>query len=382
MKKLLRSTLCMLLAAAMLLGSTSALAAGETAQVTADGVNLREQANTDAEILAELAINTEVEVLAEEDGWYRVLYNEQVGYLRQDYVFLNTTGTRAAYVLEDGVKMRGAPTQDSYVVAELKGGQGVRVKQLIGEWYFVIAGEDTGYVHRTYLSISKGMTAAGNMLKTGMEGQEVKALQKELNRRGFLSADSVTGLYGAKTRAAVADFQKAAGLSSADGIAGPETLQAVYDSSNNIQKENATYNRVKGSVILLDWFEGGKEWLYKGSRFTVTDVRTGLSFRATRFGGWYHADSEPITAADTAIMKRIAGGKWSWDRRAIWITFNGKTVAASMHCMPHMANPTRSNNFDGHFCIHLEGSLVHENSKECPRHQAMVREAYRKGRAS
>ena len=61
---------------------------------------------------------------------------------------------------------------------------------------------------------------------------------------------------------------------------------------------------------------------------------------------------------------------------------NGKTVAASMHCMPHMANPTRSNNFDGHFCIHLEGSLVHENSKECPRHQAMVREAYRKGRAS
>ena len=144
MKKLLRSTLCMLLAAAMLLGSTSALAAGETAQVTADGVNLREQANTDAEILAELAINTEVEVLAEEDGWYRVLYNEQVGYLRQDYVFLNTTGTRAAYVLEDGVKMRGAPTQDSYVVAELKGGQGVRVKQLIGEWYFVIAGEEAG----------------------------------------------------------------------------------------------------------------------------------------------------------------------------------------------------------------------------------------------
>ena len=80
-------------------------------------------------------------------------------------------------------------------------------------------------------------------------------------------------------------------------------------------------------------------------------------------------------------MKRIAGGKWSWDRRAIWVTYNGKTVAASMHCMPHMANPTRSNNFDGHFCIHLYGSKVHENSKECPRHQACVKEAYRKGKA-
>ena len=382
MKRLFSRIGLLLLTAMMFFGGASALAAGEMGQVTADSVNLRQEANTESEILAELPLNTEVEVLAEEGGWYRVLYEGQVGYLRQDYVILNSTGTRAAYVLEDGVKMRGAPSQDSYVVAELKGGQGVRVKQLVGEWYFVITSENTGYVHRTYLTMSKGATAAGNMLKTGMEGQDVKKLQTELNRRGFLSRDGVTGLYGAKTRTAVAEFQEAAGLSSADGVAGPETLQALYDSSNNIQKENATYNRIKGSVVLLDWFEGGKEWLYKGSRFTITDVRTGLSFRATRFGGWYHADSEPLTASDTAIMKRIAGGKWSWDRRAIWVTLGGKTVAASMHCMPHMANPTKSNNFDGHFCIHLKGSLVHENSKECPRHQAMVREAYRKGKAS
>jgi len=48
--------------------------------------------------------------------------------------------------------------------------------------------------------------------------------------------------------------------------------------------------------------------------------------------------------------------------------------------MPHMANPTQSNGFDGHFCIHLYNSLVHENSKECPRHQSCVNEAYKAGR--
>ena len=78
-------------------------------------------------------------------------------------------------------------------------------------------------------------------------------------------------------------------------------------------------------------------------------------------------------------MKSLEG--FSWNRRPIWVTYNGKTVAASMHTMPHMANPTKSNGFDGHFCIHLLNSKVHANSKECPRHQACVQEAYRAGKA-
>ncbi len=170
------------------------------------------------------------------------------------------------------------------------------------------------------------------------------------------------------------------GFSSADGIAGTQTLKTLYDSANKLKKETANLTKLKGTVIMFDWFKGGNEWLHKGARFTVTDVKTGLSFRARRFGGWYHADVEPITSGDTAIMKRIAGGKWSWDRRPIWVTYAGKTVAASMHCMPHMSNPTRSNNFDGHFCIHLKNSKVHETSKPCPRHQACVQSAYRAGK--
>jgi uncharacterized protein YgiM (DUF1202 family) len=353
----------------------------EFGQITADAVKLREKADKDSAALAEIPINTEVEVLGEENGWYRVLYGDLVGYVRQDLISINSKGSRAAYVLEDGVKLRGGPSQTSYVVTELTGGQGVKIKQMVGEWYFVVANDYVGYVNRTYLMMTKSSTTAGNMLKTGMEGQEVKRLQTELNERGFLTRNDVTGVFGAKTRKAVEEFQKACDLPSADGVAGAETLNAIYDPTNKVQKENATFNRLKGTVVLLDWFKGGSDWLAKGSNFTITDVRTGLSFRARRFGGWYHADSEPVTAADTAVMKRIAGGKWSWNRRAIWVTIGGKTVAASMHCMPHMANPIKNNNFDGHFCVHLLNSKVHETGRPCPRHQAMVQAAYKAGRA-
>ena len=116
----------------------------------------------------------------------------------------------------------------------------------------------------------------------------------------------------------------------------------------------------------------------KGKIATVTDVRTGKQYKVRRFGGWWHADVEPLTAADTAIMKSIYNGTWSWDRRAIWVTVGGKTFAASQNGMPHLASPTQGNNFPGHFCIHFNDSKVHETGQECPRHQYCVDYAYNK----
>ena len=305
---------------------TGALAA-DTGIITADGVNLRESPDKESNAIGTLELGSEVEVLAVENGWYRIMLKSgTVGYIRQDYIFSNSSGSRGAYVLDTGSN-----------------------------------------------------TASGSMLRTGMEGEEVERLQKKLYDRGFMSKRDMSGVYDSATRKAVLEYQKKAGLSSADGIAGAETLNSVFDSTNKLTKENATFTKLKGSVVLLDWFKGGSDWLNKGAKFTVTDVRTGKSFRARRFGGWYHADSEPITKEDTAVMKSLEG--FSWNRRPIWVTYNGKTVAASMHTMPHMANPTKSNGFDGHFCIHLLNSKVHANSKACPRHQACVQEAYRAGKA-
>lgn len=133
---------------------------------------------------------------------------------------------------------------------------------------------------------------------------------------------------------------------------------------------------INGRVELLDWFNGGSEIFPRYTEATVIDVDTGLSFRVRRFGGQYHADSEPLTADDTAVMKQIVGGEWSWDRHAIWVKIEERYFAASMHGMPHMTSPTASNNFPGHFCIHFLHSKVHETGKECPRHQAMVVKAF------
>lgn len=384
MRRCLSWSLSLLLLFSLCLGAGRAAGAKERefGVITSADVNMRARPNTDSEVVTKFSLSDEVEVLEEKDGWYRVLFNDEVGYVRADYLFVNALGNRVAYVLEDGVKLRGGPSQSSYVVDKLVGGHGVKVKQMVGEWYFVSVDGNSGYVHKQYLMMTKSATGGASsqqMLKLGMQGQEVKRMQKELSRRGFLSSTEVTGSYGSKTRDAVAEFQKAAG-SGADGVAGPVTLKAIYDTSNGVKKNVTSRESVKGRVKLINWFDQGQKILYKGARFKIIDVRTGLTFNARRFGGWYHADSEPLTARDTDIFKRIAGGKWTWDRRAVWVVVGSTVMAASINCMPHLPSPTKANNFPGHFCVHLYKSKVHENSKECPRHQAMVQRAYSTGK--
>ena len=71
---------------------TGALAA-DTGIITADGVNLRESPDKESNAIGTLELGSEVEVLAVENGWYRIMLKSgTVGYIRQDYIFSNSSG--------------------------------------------------------------------------------------------------------------------------------------------------------------------------------------------------------------------------------------------------------------------------------------------------
>lgn len=131
----------------------------------------------------------------------------------------------------------------------------------------------------------------------------------------------------------------------------------------------------RDGVVMMPWFDGVENIFPRGMVVKVTHVNTGLTFFARRLGGRFHADSEPLTAEDTEIVRRIYGGGFSWDREAIIVEIGGRRIAASMNGFPHGGETIQDNNFQGHFCIHFYGSLTHEAGRRCPVHQAMVRYA-------
>ncbi len=207
-------------------------------------------------------------------------------------------------------------------------------------------------------------------LKPGDKNDQVKALQYRLNELGYYD-NTFDGDYGYGTRQAVLAFQKNNGLTQ-DGIAGETTLKKMVSSSavgkNDVQAGTYVTER-------LDWFNGGASRIPRGAIFQVKDVKTGLTFTAKRQAGAYHLDAEPLTAADTAILKKINGGEFSYRRRPMLVLYNGRVYACSIYSEPHGEDTIASNNFEGQFCLHFYGSKTHGTDRVDEDHQDCEAEA-------
>jgi peptidoglycan hydrolase-like protein with peptidoglycan-binding domain len=194
----------------------------------------------------------------------------------------------------------------------------------------------------------------------GDRGGHVMRLQEALIAKGCLSGET-TGVYAMETLQAVAAFQADRGLK-IDGRAGIETLRLLF----------APEPKPTGTTEMPHWFRGGSGLIPWGARFEVKDVLTGAIFACQRMEGFAHIDAEPLTPVDTQTMLGAYHGKWSWDRRPILISFEGRVFAASMNGMPHGFSSIKDNKMPGHFCIHLFFSRNHGNGRVNPTHLESV----------
>lgn len=80
---------------------------------TTDLVRFREEPNTDCEVLANIPRNTPIVTLYEENGWYRVEYNGEEGYVSADYVTFEEPTTNGIVVcIDPGHQASGDSTQE------------------------------------------------------------------------------------------------------------------------------------------------------------------------------------------------------------------------------------------------------------------------------
>lgn len=87
-----------------------------------------------------------------------------------------------------------------------------------------------------------------NVLKLGMSGSEVRTLQNNLVKRGYMK--SADGKFGSGTKAAVKQFQKNAGLH-ADGIAGQSTQDILYKLVGSGKTSQSLKSNMKGSQVKI-----------------------------------------------------------------------------------------------------------------------------------
>ena len=151
--------------------------------------------------------------------------------------------------------LREKASSTSDALQTLPKGTKLEVLGKSGSWYKVTYGKYTGYVYKTYVSVTKtasssSSSSSATRLEKGSTGSAVKDLQTKLKKLGYYDA-YVDGDYGDTTVAAVKAFQKKYNLT-ADGIAGKETLKkldSVYENANSAKDDDSLRMGDSGSAV-------------------------------------------------------------------------------------------------------------------------------------
>lgn len=246
-----------------------------------------------------------------------------------------------------------------------KGGK-VSVAGTKGKWARLVGG---GYIAKDKLAKTgakheKTPASRGKKQKPQKKSPKNNCLrmQKRLAAKGYLKASSATGSMNAATEKAIRVFQMINALS-VSGKANASTVRKIFSKGA----------RKMPKVSDAAWGRSGIEWAFRRrGTARIVDLTTGKRINIRRVGGHNHLDVEPKTAGDTARLKKVYGGAWSWDSRPILLVARGRYYAAAMNGMPHGAEISKTNNFNGQFCIHLKGSITHGTERGNPQHQVNV----------
>ena len=82
----MKKTVAIILLMIILLSMITNVVNAETGTINTTTVRMRREANTSSDVLQLVGLGTEVEVLGEENGWYRVEYNGLTGYISSEYI--------------------------------------------------------------------------------------------------------------------------------------------------------------------------------------------------------------------------------------------------------------------------------------------------------
>ena len=125
-------------------------------------------------------------------------------------------------------------------------------------------------------------------------------------------------------------------------------------------------------VERVEWFNGGNKLVKRGGYAYIYDIDTGLTLCIKRKGGTNHMDVEPASKKDTATLKKIAGGTFSWKSHAVVLIKGGRYIAVAINTQPHGDYTIKDNDFPGQFCLHMVGSRTHETDRVNPEHQKSI----------
>ncbi|MGW5954131.1 enterotoxin EntFM [Bacillus mycoides] len=135
--------------------------------VTADVLNVRSGAGTGHDVISKVKSGQVLQVIGQENGWFKVSVNGQTGYVSGDFV---TTGGNKGTTVQQGtgtytvnvssLNVRTGPSASHTVLGSVNKGKTVQVVGEVQDWFKINFNGGTGYVSKDF--VTKGGSAVSN----------------------------------------------------------------------------------------------------------------------------------------------------------------------------------------------------------------------------
>ena len=131
---------------------------GYAAQVIGTSVRLRQGPGTSYGIVTYCSKGAAVTVYSSENGWYKLSYNGNVGYMSGDYVRISPkesySPAKSASMNANGVNLRMGPSTDLFSsVKKIGKADKLSVTGVYGDWYQVSVNGSYGYVYSEFVTL-------------------------------------------------------------------------------------------------------------------------------------------------------------------------------------------------------------------------------------
>lgn len=156
-------------------------------------VNMRKEADQDAEKVGVLYKDCGGEIVARKDGWTKVQSGEVIGWIKDDYLYFGDeakkiakdVGMLTAYSETETLRVRKDTSLESGVLGLLANGEAVEAIEEQGEWVSVNYEGTTGYVAAQYVKVVFDIDKAESMasIKAREEAEKARAAAEAEARR-------------------------------------------------------------------------------------------------------------------------------------------------------------------------------------------------------
>ena len=271
--------------------------------VNTQDTNLREQPSTASSVTSTMNLGEEVSVLGTEDlGWYKIKYQDSIGYTRADFIDVMITGLNYSAVIIEDVDMMKDTDASSEVIVNLASETQVTIIGAYGDLFKIRVDSKNGFVPKTSVHKHRIVTinlkaevnssgvnfrsessTAGEIISVLSKGTKVtaKSIQDKWikvscsGKEGFISAEFITYKLPSNSHLTTMSFgmqaqavkivqmalkRKGFYYKSADGIYGSGTKSAVakFQSSVNLAADGIAGPQTL--LVLLGTETAGELW--------------------------------------------------------------------------------------------------------------------------